>query len=57
MTIKEDRDTFKPHGDEIKIVDTLAYEGVLCEILGYHSDVAKVSTLLKYYVVSFRLLF
>ena len=37
--------------------DTPAYEGVVCEILGYHSGVAEVSTLLRYYVVSFSLLF
>jgi hypothetical protein len=37
--------------------DILAYERVPCEILGYHSGVAEVSTLLRYYVVSFRLLF
>jgi len=37
--------------------DTPAYEGDLREILGYHSGVAEVSTLQRYYVVSCRLLF
>jgi len=39
--------------------DTLAYGGVLCDIFGYHSGVAEVSSLLRYYVVSvsFKLLF
>ena len=37
--------------------DIPAYEGVLCEILGYHSGVVEVSNLLRYYVVPCRLLF